>query len=97
MNLAYRGYLGIEYHTLILTSFLEFFMSIKSKYKNQDIEVILDEINAVLDKHNADAQLSLIITGNLITYILNNRIPTEMRQSLANTFTHALLSSIDNN
>ena len=38
-------------------------MAITSKYSNEKIEQILNEMIDVLDKHNANAELALMILG----------------------------------
>lgn len=70
-------------------------MPINSKYTDQKVEQILAEIAAVLKKHEASADLSLMITGNMATNILNSDVPKSQRKLIAEKFSQALLSSID--
>ncbi|PJC88201.1 hypothetical protein CSW98_03520 [Vibrio sp. HA2012] len=70
-------------------------MPVTSKYSDEQIELILAEISAVLDKHNANAELSLMIAGNIATNIINGNVPASQRKSIAEKFAHALQSSIE--
>ncbi|MBD1574905.1 MULTISPECIES: YejL family protein [Vibrio] len=70
-------------------------MPINSKYSDKQIEQILAEIAAVLDKHQASSDLSLMIAGNIVTNILNSDVPRAQRKLIADKFSQALLSSID--
>lgn len=70
-------------------------MPITSKYSNEKIEQMLTEVVNVLDKHEASADLSLMIVGNIATNILNQEIPASQRKVIAEKFTQALLSSVN--
>ena len=70
-------------------------MPITSKYSDDQIEVILTEIAAVLDKHNASSELSLMIAGNIATNVLNTNVPASQRKAIADKFAQALLSSVE--
>ncbi|WP_117233352.1 YejL family protein [Vibrio maerlii] len=70
-------------------------MPITSKYSDETVEQILTEIAAVLDKHGANAELSLMIAGNIATNVLNQNVPASQRKVIAEKFAQALLSSLD--
>ncbi|AAW86144.1 YejL family protein [Aliivibrio fischeri] len=70
-------------------------MAITSKYSNKQIEQMLTEMVDVLDKHRAPADLSLMLVGNIATNVLNQEVPAEQRQIIAEKFAQALLSSLD--
>lgn len=70
-------------------------MPITSKYSDDQIEAILTEIAAVLDKHGANSELSLMIAGNIATNVLNNNVPATQRKAIAEKFANALLSSME--
>ncbi len=70
-------------------------MPITSKYSDDQIETILTEIAAVLDKHGASSELSLMIAGNIATNVLNNKVPVSQRKAIGEKFAQALLSSIE--
>lgn len=70
-------------------------MPITSKYSDQQIETILTEIAAVLDKHNASADLALMIVGNIATNVLNQEVAPSQRKIIAEKFAQALVSSVE--
>ncbi len=71
-------------------------MPITSKYSDETVETILTEIAAVLDKHNASPELSLMIAGNVATNILNQNVAASQRKAIAEKFAQALMSSLAN-
>lgn len=70
-------------------------MPITSKYNDDQIELILTEIAAVLDKNGANSELTLMIAGNMATNVLNNDVPATQRKAIADKFAQALLSSLE--
>ncbi len=71
-------------------------MPITSKYSDEKVETILTEIAAVLDKHNASPELSLMIAGNVATNVLNQNVAASQRKAIAEKFSQALMSSLAN-
>ncbi|WP_165311903.1 YejL family protein [Vibrio ziniensis] len=69
-------------------------MPITSKYSDEKVEAILTEIAAVLDKHNASPELSLMIAGNVATNVLNQNVAASQRKAIAEKFSQALMSSL---
>ncbi len=69
-------------------------MPITSRYSDEQVEAILTEIAAVLDKHNASPELSLMIAGNVATNVLNQNVPASQRKAIAEKFSQALMSSL---
>ncbi len=69
-------------------------MPVNSKYSDEKAEQILAEIAAVLKKHEANPDLSLMIAGNIVTNILNHDVPRAQRKFIAEKFSQALLASI---
>ncbi|CAH0525481.1 YejL family protein [Vibrio hippocampi] len=69
-------------------------MPITSKYTDQQVEEILTEIAAVLDKHGAGPELSLMIVGNIATNVLNQNVAASQRRAIAEKFSSALISSV---
>ncbi|EHK9048332.1 YejL family protein [Vibrio vulnificus] len=69
-------------------------MPITSKYTDEQVESILTEIGAVLDKHGATPELSLMIAGNIATNVLNQQVATSQRKLIAEKFAQALISSL---
>ncbi|MEI8634891.1 YejL family protein [Vibrio sp. PP-XX7] len=71
-------------------------MPITSKYSDHKIETILAEIAAIFDKHDASPELVLMIAGNIVTNVLNQNIAESQRKAIAEKFTQALMSSLNN-
>ncbi|AAO11442.2 YejL family protein [Vibrio vulnificus] len=69
-------------------------MPITSKYTDEQVETILTEIGAVLDKHGATPELSLMIAGNIATNVLNQQVAASQRKLIAEKFAQALISSL---
>ncbi|MEJ2763246.1 YejL family protein [Photobacterium sp. MCCC 1A19761] len=69
-------------------------MPITSKYSNKKVEQIIDDVFDVLEKHEASAELALMIMGNISTNIINADVPAAQRKAIAEKFSQALLSSI---
>ncbi|ELL7087267.1 YejL family protein [Vibrio fluvialis] len=69
-------------------------MPITSKYSDEKVETILTEIAAVLDKHDASPELTLMIAGNVATNVLNQNVASTQRKAIAEKFAQALMSSL---
>ena len=69
-------------------------MAIKSKYQDKQIDAILNDMIAVLEKHQAPLDLSLIVLGNMTTNLLTGSVGKQQQQVLAQAFADALLNSI---
>ena len=65
-----------------------------SRYSNQEFEALMNKIIVVFEENNADRDLSLMILGNLVTNILNNQVPAQQRQKMAEQFSSVLLKSV---
>ncbi|SON50057.1 YejL family protein [Vibrio tapetis] len=70
-------------------------MPITSKYSDEQVETILAEIAAVLDKHGAGTELTLMIAGNIATNVLNQNVAASQRKAIEEKFAQALTSSVD--
>ena len=69
-------------------------MAIQSKYSNEELEKLLNEILLLLEQRNTPVDLSLMVLGNATTEILNRNVPAEHRARLAEQFATALRKSI---
>ncbi|QLE85859.1 MULTISPECIES: YejL family protein [Shewanella] len=69
-------------------------MAIQSKYSNTQVETIIAELLAVLAKHDAPTDLSLMVLGNCVTDLLERKVPAEARQAVAEQFAKALAQSV---
>ncbi|WP_413737905.1 YejL family protein [Sodalis sp. RH21] len=65
-----------------------------SRYSDEQVETLLSELSAVLEKHRTPTDLSLMVLGNMITHVINTSVAPEQRKTLANSFGEALLSSV---
>ena len=58
-------------------------MAIQSKYQDKQIDAILNDMIAVLEKHQAPLDLSLIVLGNMTTNLLTGSVGKQQQQVLA--------------
>ncbi|YCO04605.1 YejL family protein [Vibrio sp. VNB-15] len=70
-------------------------MPITSKYTDEQVEKILAEMGAVLEKHAASPELTLMIAGNIATNVLNQQVAASQRKVIAEKFAQALVSSLE--
>ncbi|MFQ6371743.1 YejL family protein [Shewanella sp. YIC-542] len=69
-------------------------MPIQSKYSNAEVETLIAELLAVLEKHQAPTDLSLMALGNTVSHLLSTKVHAGSRQALAEQFAKALTSSV---
>lgn len=69
-------------------------MPIHSRYSDEEIDVLLNEIGALLDKHQASTDLALMVLGNFTSYLINHRVLASHRQDVSQAFIQALQASI---
>lgn len=69
-------------------------MPIVSKYSNERVEKIIQELHDVLVKESATPDLALMCLGNTLTEIINNNVPEQRREAIVDNFTSALKQSI---
>ncbi len=69
-------------------------MPIVSKYSNEQVENIVDELISVLSKHETPVDLSLMCLGNAITHIVKEHVPKEKQTELTKNFSNILSQSI---
>lgn len=70
-------------------------MPITSKYTDEQVEKILAEVGAVLEKHASSPELTLMIAGNIATNVLNQQVAASQRKVIAEKFAQALISSLE--
>jgi len=70
-------------------------MPIVSKYSNERVEKIIQDLFDVLVKESASPDLALMCLGNTVTDIINNQVPEHQREAIVNNFTGALKQSIE--
>ncbi len=68
-------------------------MPIVSKYSNERVEKIIQELMDVLVKESATPDLALMCLGNAITNVVS-QVPESQRTTIVDNFTRALKQSI---
>ena len=66
-----------------------------SRYSDEHVEQLLNEMLNVLEKHKAPTDLSLMVLGNMVTNLINTSIAPAQRQAIASSFARALQSSVN--
>ncbi|WP_206485755.1 DUF1414 domain-containing protein [Thalassotalea sp. G2M2-11] len=69
-------------------------MPIVSKYSNERVEKINQDLLNVLVSASATPDLALMCLGNTITDIIQNEVPEKQRAAIVENFTNALKQSI---
>ncbi|NQZ87877.1 MAG: DUF1414 domain-containing protein [Saccharospirillaceae bacterium] len=69
-------------------------MPIVSKYSNERVEKIIQDLHDVLVKESATPDLALMCLGNTLTEIINKNIPEAKRAAIVTNFTNALKKSV---
>ncbi|WP_163937022.1 DUF1414 domain-containing protein [Paraferrimonas sp. SM1919] len=64
-----------------------------SKYTNEQVEALVDDLLATLEKHQAPVDLSMMCLGNALSHLLNTRVNKETRVQLAEQIGQILISS----
>jgi len=70
-------------------------MPIISKYSNQQVEALLQEILAVMERKQTPVDLNLMVLGNAVTQVINQQVQPDRRKALAESFAKALVHSIE--
>ena len=68
-------------------------MPIVSKYSNERVEKIINELMDVLIKEETSPDLALMCLGNTLTSVIS-QIPQEQQKAIVTNFTQALENSI---
>ena len=66
-----------------------------SRYSDEHVEQLLNEMLNVLEKHKAPTDLSLMVLGNMVTNLINTSVAPAQRQAIAKSFAQALQSSVN--
>lgn len=69
-------------------------MAKHSKFQDKQVNDIVSDMIAVLEKHQAPLDLSLIVLGNMTSNLLNSSVGSQQRQVLAQAFANSLLNSV---
>ncbi|SEL13269.1 hypothetical protein SAMN05216262_10688 [Colwellia chukchiensis] len=71
-------------------------MPIVSKYSNERVENIIQQLHDVLVKESANPDLAMMCLGNTLTEIILNNVPEAQHEVIVDNFTSALKKSIQN-
>ncbi|MDY6216409.1 YejL family protein [Actinobacillus porcinus] len=69
-------------------------MATNSKFQDKQVDAILSDMIAVLEKHQAPVDLSLVVLGNMVTNLLTSSVGKNQQQALAQAFSDALMNSV---
>jgi uncharacterized protein len=69
-------------------------MPIVSKYSNERVENIIQNLLDVLVKEEATPDLALMALGNTITEIIGSNFPNDQQQAVVESFSNALSQSV---
>lgn len=70
------------------------FMPIISKYSNEEINNLVDEMLNLIQDKKVPVDLALIALGNSVSNIIDNNVPEQQKKTIAQSFSDALLSSL---
>lgn len=70
------------------------FMPIISKYSNDEINNLVDDILKLVQDKKVPVDLALIALGNSVSNIIDGNVPEQQKKAIANSFSEALLSSL---
>lgn len=69
-------------------------MPILSKYKNEQIEKLMEQILNEFESEKATVDLTLMVLGNLVTHTIKNHVPEKQQRAVCQQFSNALQSSL---
>lgn len=70
-------------------------MPIVSKYSNERVEKIIQDLFDVLIKEEAKPDLALMCLGNTVTEVINKQVPEAQREAVVTNFTNALKQTVE--
>ena len=66
----------------------------QSQYNDAQFEVILNDVLACLEKHQATRDLSLMVLGNAVTHIFSHQVDERIRTQMVEQFCSVLIRSV---
>jgi len=69
-------------------------MPIISKYSNEEINNLVEELISVVQKKQIPVDLALIALGNTVSNIIDSNVADKLKGDIAKSFSDALLASI---
>lgn len=70
-------------------------MASNSKFQDKQIDSIMQDMIAVLEKHQAPVDLSLVVMGNMVSNLLISSVNEQQRVALAQAFANSLLNAVN--
>jgi|GEM_PF-179406 len=70
-------------------------MPIVSKYSNERVEKVIQNLFDVLINEEATPDLALMCLGNTLTEIINKQVPENKREAVVANFTQALKQTVE--
>jgi len=71
-------------------------MPIISKYSNDEINNLVNEIISVIQTNKAPVDLALIALGNTVSNVIDDNVAQKQKLAIAKSFSDALLASMKN-
>ena len=69
-------------------------MPINSKYTNDEVEQVINDLLAVLTRHEASVELSLMCLGNATSHIIDHSVAPKQKTQVIESFNQALLATV---
>jgi hypothetical protein len=69
-------------------------MPIVSKYSNERVEKIIQNLIDVLVDEQVSADLALMCLGNTVSHVINNQVSSKNREKITDNFAIALKKSV---
>lgn len=70
-------------------------MPIISKYSNEEINNLVDELFTLIQNKKIPVDLALIALGNTVSNVIDSNVPEKQKKAIAQSFSEALLSSLE--
>lgn len=71
-------------------------MPIISKYSNEEINNLVDELLSVIQDKKPSVDLALIALGNTVSNVIDANVPEKAKADIAKSFSEALMASMGN-
>ena len=71
-------------------------MPIISKYSNDEINNLVEQLLDVISDNKVSVDLALIALGNTVSNVIDDNVNPKVKKQIAQSFADALLNSVDN-
>lgn len=79
---------------IIFEQSTDFNMPIISKYSNEEINNLVEELLSVIQTQKPSVDLALIALGNAVSNVIDSNVPAKAKADIAKSFSEALLASV---